>query len=349
MNILHIEDESWDSGIAHYALTLAQEQARRGWQVHFWGQSGSYPCLKAREAKLQVREISRPWLSLHELRRELKARKIQLINAHTGSGHSLAAAAVAGLAIPLVRTRGDARRPSNNALARGLARRTKAYIAANSQIKAQLSEAYPGARVELVFQGISASAPAPLEPSAVIGILGRLDPVKGHEDFIVAAKEAVRTYPKARFLVAGSGSKERIEKLRAWSERLGLKDNVEFLGFVADAADFIARCRIGVVASLESEAVSRAALEWMSQGRPLIATKVGCLPDMIEDDKSGVLAPAGHPGQIALAIKNLLKTPQAAEKMGARGRALFDERFSLKRFADDTETLYADVVRAARR
>src|SRR5207237_208829 len=125
--------------------------------------------------------------------------------------------------------------------------------------------------------------------------LGRLDPVKGHEDFMVAASETLRSVPQARFLAAGTGSSSRMEHLQEWAKKRKIDGSLQYLGYVDDAERFIARCRVGVVASLESEAVSRAALEWLSQGRPVIATRVGCLPDMI-DDSCGVLVPAGHPG-----------------------------------------------------
>lgn len=345
MNIVQIEDEIWDSGIAHYALTLTAELKARGHNVHFWGQQGSIPCAKAREAGLETLEIKNPWLSLPSLRSRLKKQKIQIINAHTGSGHSLAAAAAAGLGIPVVRTRGDARPPTHNALTRALSRKTKAFIAANSHIKEQLDEIFPNARVQLIFQGIApAVKTAPLPDQPTIGILGRLDPVKGHEDFIVAAKEVIRTFPKAKFLIAGRGPEERMLNLKAWAGRLGLSSNVEFLGFVPDAEGFMAGCRIGVVASLGSEAVSRAALEWMAQERPLISTRVGCLPDLIDNEKNGFLVPAGHPGQIAIAVKQLLKNPKEATTMGSLAKKTFDDRFSLKRFADETEKLYAEFI-----
>jgi hypothetical protein len=185
MRILHVEDEIWDSGIAHYALTLAVEQKRRGHEVHFWGAEGSFLTGKAKEAGLEVREVKKAWISFPSLRSYLKKRKIEIVNAHTGSGHSLAAGVAAGLKIPVIRTRGDARLPRSNHLTRALAHRTQAYVAANSRIREQLVEAFPKARVELIFQGLEAPrAVPPLPEEQLVGVLGRLDPVKGHEDFI---------------------------------------------------------------------------------------------------------------------------------------------------------------------
>lgn len=344
MRILHIEDEVWDSGIAHYALTLAGALKSRGHEVLFWGRPGSVPCRKARELGLEVFEVSKPWLSLPRLRAAVRELGVEVINSHTGSAHSLAAAAAAGLKVPVVRTRGDARPPSGNALARALAKRTAAFIAANSVIKAQLEQAYPGSRVEVVFQGLASSELSPLPEDRSVGMVGRLDPVKGHETLINAALRVLAEFPATRFRAAGAGTAERDVLLRETVKKAGLEGTVEFLGFVPSVDGFIKGCRIGVVASLGSEAVSRAALEWMSHGRPLVATRVGCLPDLVEDGVTGILVPPGDSGALADAVTLLFREPGRAAAMGAKARVRFESRFCLDRFADDTERIYRDLL-----
>jgi glycosyltransferase involved in cell wall biosynthesis len=335
VNILHVTDEPWDSGIAHYALTLAGEQFRRGHRVRLWCRPGAPPGAEARRRGLEVRDLERPWLSLAELRRELRSRAIEVINAHTGTGHSLAAAASAGLPVAVVRTRGDARPPEAHALARALARRTTAFIAANTVIRRDLESSFPGSRVELIFQGIASQGAAPEASEPAVGLVGRLDPVKGHDDFIAAASRL----PQARFYAAGGGAPERLTALRK-----AAAGRVEFLGFVPDVSEFMARCRVGVVASTGSEAVSRAAREWMSRGRPLVATRVGCLPDLVEDGRTGILVPPGSPETLAAAVGALLADPAGAREMGSAGRARFERLFSLEKFVASTETLYHDLL-----
>jgi glycosyltransferase involved in cell wall biosynthesis len=106
----------------------------------------------------------------------------------------------------------------------------------------------------------------------------------------------------------------------------------------------LARCRVGVVASVGSEAVSRAALEWMAAGRPVVASRVGCLPDLVIEGETGFLVPPANPRALAQALARFLQEPGLAERMGAAGRRRFDEKFSLGRFADETESLYAQVL-----
>ncbi|MFA6318732.1 MAG: glycosyltransferase family 4 protein [Elusimicrobiota bacterium] len=344
MRILHIEDEVWDSGIAHYALTLAGALKAKGHEVHFWGRPGGVPCVKAREMGLKVLEIGRPWLSLASLRSALKGRGIEVINSHTGSAHCLAVVAAAGLGVPVVRTRGDARPPSADPLARALARRTAAFIAANSLIKAQLQRAYPGALVELVFQGLPAPEPSPLPEDRTVGIIGRLDPVKGHETLIAAVPQILAEFPSSRFRSAGAGTAGRDVLLRDRVAKAGVGGRFEFLGFVPSVDDFIRSCRVGVVASTGSEAVSRAALEWMSHGRPVVASRVGCLPDLVEDGVTGLLVPPGDPAALAEAVNSLFRQPGRTVAMAAKARERFEARFGLARFVDDTERIYRDLL-----
>lgn len=350
MRILQLHDEIWDSGIAHYALTLSEELARRNHQVQFWAPAGSYAARKARELELNVVEIDKPWFNLPRLRRLVQEGEIDVIDAHTGSAQSLAAALAFGTKIPLVRTRGDTRPAASHTLAKFLASRTQAFVAVNSRIHAELSQSFPHARVELVYPGIF-SPPlvmASLLPQTpIVGLLGRLDPVKGHDDLLDAAVILHPKYPEAQFLAAGAdtGKGERQAKLQWQTSYLKLDKAVKFLGHVPDAREFIARCRIGVIASTGSEAVSRACLEWMALGRPVVATKVGCLPDLVLDGQTGFLVPPGQPQALAEALGRLMENPAQAAAMGAKGKERFQQFFTLKRLAAETENLYSELIR----
>ena len=84
MRIVQAHDETWDSGIAHYALTLARGLADRGHQVQFWARKGSFAAQRARALGLVTREIAQGPAELPVLRRALRRKGVQLVNAHTG-------------------------------------------------------------------------------------------------------------------------------------------------------------------------------------------------------------------------------------------------------------------------
>ncbi len=346
MRILHLHDEIWDSGLAHYALFLAQAQQNHGHDVYFWTKRGSFAAKAARAAGLLVRELGGPWAALPGLRRAVKSAGVEIIDAHTGSAHSLAAALAFGRAIAVVRTWADARLPAASFGRRFLARRTALFIGANSPVTAALAAAFPFVRARRVLPGI-ADFPAdlkapPAEP--VVGILGRLDPVKGHDDVLDAAAIVCKRYPKAVFLAAGDGRDERLSKLRWQADVLGLGRNIEFLGRVPDAAQFIDGCSIGLIASRGSEAVSRAALEWMARGRPVVATRVGGLPDLVAHGETGLLIPPRNPQLMAKAVSGLIADPAFARKAGQSGRERFLLHFALDAFAATTQEAYEDAL-----
>ncbi|MDP3544192.1 MAG: glycosyltransferase family 4 protein [Elusimicrobiota bacterium] len=345
MNIIHIEDEPWDSGMAHYALTLAVEQARRGHKLEFWGRVDSPVLAEARRLGLAVRG----WeggaagvLTWGSQRRAADAFAPQVINAHTGSAHVAALVLAAKRRCVVVRTRGDARPPRGGPLARLTASRTGAFIAVNRTLEASLKAAFPGATVARVSQGIAGPGDTPALPGApVAGMVARFDPVKGHETLLDAAARLKGALPSLRVRCAGEG--RLLERLRWQLKPSGLDAIVEFPGRVADQWAFMATCRVGLVPSLGSEAVSRSALEWMAMGRPVIAARVGGLPDLVSDGVTGLLVPPGDSAALAEALSGLLREPGKAEDFGRAGRARWESEFGLASFYESTQKVYDDA------
>ncbi|MDE2510918.1 MAG: glycosyltransferase [Elusimicrobia bacterium] len=266
----------------------------------------------------------------------------QAVNAHTGSAHALALM-IAPKAAAVIRTRGDARPAQATTLTRWSAGRTAFFIAANTVIEAQLKTAFPKTPVRLVAQGISSPDEiAPMPGPPFVGMIARLDAVKGHVVLIDAAQILKTQVPGLRVLCAGEGA--LLERLRWQLAPLGLGDVIRFAGRVADKWAFLSGCRLGVVASVGSEAVSRAALEWMAAGRPLVASRVGGLPDLVEDGFTGLLVPPGDAAALAAAIKTLLDDPARAEMMGRRARERWEENYSLGPFYQNTRKVYDEAI-----
>jgi glycosyltransferase involved in cell wall biosynthesis len=266
----------------------------------------------------------------------------QVIDAHTGSAHILALAAAPRSAV-VIRTRGDARAPQGGLLARLAASRTASFIAANTEIQTRLTKAFPQARVRLVCQGVSGPAtPTPMPGGSHVGMIARFDPVKGHGVLLDAALALKAGIPGLRIVCAGEG--EHLGSLRGRLHSQGLDAVVSFPGHVVDKWAFFSSCRIGVVASTGSEAVSRAALEWMAAGRPLVATRVGGLADLVEDGVTGLLVAPGDAHAMAAALKSLLDEPAHAEAMGIKARDRWLRRFSLEPFYRRTQDVYAEAI-----
>lgn len=332
--------------MAHYAVTLAVEQARNGHRVEFWGRADSPVLTEARRLGLTVRG----WgsgvaglLSLGSQRREAGTFAPRVINAHTGSAHTTALLLAAKRSCAVVRTRGDARLPKSGALTRFVAGRTHAFIAVNRTLETALKTAFPESKVTRVPQGIEGTEAVPALPIApIVGMIARFDKVKGHEILIDAIARLKTKIPGLRVRCAGDG--RLLERLRWQLKPAGLEGIVEFPGRVDDKAAFMAACRIGVVPSLGSEAVSRAALEWMALGRPVIASRVGGLPDLVKDGVTGVLVPPGDSPALAAALSTLLLDATLTESLARAGRESWEREFGLNVFYEATQHVYDEAT-----
>jgi glycosyltransferase involved in cell wall biosynthesis len=207
-----------------------------------------------------------------------------------------------------------------------------------------MEAAFPGSRVGLIPQGIEGPAAAPPLPKGPIaGIIARMDPVKGHAVLLDAALTLKPQVPG--LVVACAGEGPELMRLNWRLKPQGLDGVVRLLGRVPDRWAFIGACRIGVVASIGSEAVSRAALEWMAAGRPLVATRVGGIPDLVAHGTTGLLVPPGDADALAAAVKSLLDDPERAAAMGAAARARWESFFSPGPFFTRTQALYEQALR----
>jgi glycosyltransferase involved in cell wall biosynthesis len=176
----------------------------------------------------------------------------------------------------------------------------------------------------------------------LVGIVGRLVPIKDHRTFVRAAAIVARDHPDATFVVAGDGpDRSSIES----SARQLLGDRVVFLGWVDDLVPLYAALDVVVVTS-RNEGTPVALIEAMAAGRPVVATRVGGVPDVIDDGRTGLLAPAADVPAVAAAISSILQTPNFARNLVRWGREA-SGRFGLDRLADDLAGLYGELLERA--
>jgi glycosyltransferase involved in cell wall biosynthesis len=345
MNIIHVEDEPWDSGIAHYALTLAEAQARSGHHVHFWSLRDSPVLHEAQNRNLHVYPLTNgllKWTQLSAFKKAMEEARPDVVNSHTGSAQALV-----GMILPPgvahVRTRGDARPPKSTPLTRLSLRSTAAFIAANSRIQSQLRVTFPGMTVDCIPQGIFAPpTESPLPSSATLGLIARLDPVKGHEVMIEAATKVISLIPETTFLCAGSGRLH--QSLTDLIAKYSLNEHIRLLGHQPNKWAFLASCRIGLITSIASEAVSRAALEWMASARPIIASDVGGLSDLVEHNVTGLLIKPNDARALADAIMSMLENPLRTQEMGRAARERWEKLFSIQPFMEQTQKSYEKAI-----
>ncbi|MHB1286446.1 MAG: glycosyltransferase [Leptospirales bacterium] len=177
-----------------------------------------------------------------------------------------------------------------------------------------------------------------LEKNAMVfGCVARLSEEKAHRDLLKAYSILRKSYPKSHLVLVGDGP------LRADLERqtreLGVADHVHFSGQRSNIRDYLNLFDVFVLSSIR-ESLPRAAREAMACGLPVIATKVGASREVVKDGYNGFLVPPGNPDQFARAMMHLMFEPQLRTIMGQRSLAMIKERFSLKKWLEDNESVY---------
>lgn len=232
-----------------------------------------------------------------------------------------------------------------------LIRWADAVIAVSDRLKQELVAAgVPAEKITLLRNGIllddyaSTDAGASLrrelglsDDQPVVSIVGRLSPEKGHEVFLLAASAIAADCPDARFLIVGDGPLESALKARA--RELGLADRVIFTGHRSDLASIYGITSVLVISSF-TEGIPNVLLEAFANGKPVVATSVGGVPEVLQHGHTGWLVSPGDHAAIADRVVALLKNPHERSTMGAAGRRLIEDRFSFIHRTRALEDLY---------
>ena len=178
------------------------------------------------------------------------------------------------------------------------------------------------------------------ENSLIVGTVGRLVPIKGPAFLIEAAKLIVPKYPSTLFIFTGDGHLK--QELKKKTLEMGIEDNIIFLGWRDDVARIISIYDILVLPSL-NEGMGRVLVEAMALGKPIVASDIGGIPDLITHGKNGFLVPPKSPELLAKYIQILIEKKERRESMGQTGKknAL---NFSRESMVERITALYKELL-----
>jgi glycosyltransferase involved in cell wall biosynthesis len=372
LTILHLAANRWWTGSADPTIQLVGALGARGHQVFLGVSPGDRFEAKAREAGLDLVQGLRLRARLapldfagdaRRLTRLVREHNVDVIHAHHSHDHWLAvivARLVGGARPPVVRTFHNVRAVKGGAGGRLLSARTAAAFAVSRQIEARCRlTQVAGGRVfwtpgvaDLPRFGDGADGQAirdefKVGDAPVIVSVARLAPNRGHELLLAAFRELLVSAPTARLLLVGKGeTRGRLEQLVA---ELGLTQHVTFTGYrdrdlpsVLAAADCFALMAAG------SDDSCRAALEAMAAGRPVVARRVGALPETVAHGETGLLVDDDTPAGVAGALRAILGDPVRARAMGLAGRRRAETEFSPERSVETVEAAYRQVLEEPR-
>lgn len=197
-----------------------------------------------------------------------------------------------------------------------------------------------------------------LSPDApLVGAVARIDPWKGLDVFVRAAGRIRAGRPEARFVIAGrpGESPEEIaheRDLRRLSRDLGLESHLFFLGFRPDGTEVIRQLDLLLIPSLvlrtpggvKSEGFGRVAAEALGVGTPVVAARAGGLPEILDHGRAGVLVPPGDAEALAAAALSLLRDGERRQALVRRGKARFEECFTVERHVQQIVQVYEEVL-----
>lgn len=202
---------------------------------------------------------------------------------------------------------------------------------------------YPGRDSGLTRQERSArrSALGALPDDFVLVYLARFYPEKAHENLLASFRLILERHPRARLWLPGTGP--ALDSIKALSRQMGLDERVDFPGFQPDPDGLLAAADLQVHPS-DDEGVALAICAGMNAGLPIIASRVGGLPEILRDGYSAVLIPPRSPEVLANEVCRLIDDPAEAARLGANARHFIRTDYSLDTATRKLEQVYRSML-----
>jgi glycosyltransferase involved in cell wall biosynthesis len=174
----------------------------------------------------------------------------------------------------------------------------------------------------------------------VVGFVGWLLPIKGPEYLLKAMEYIWQEHPEASLVFVGKGDLD--VDLRAQALQVSANGRVKFLGWREDIHEIMPIFDMLVLPSL-NEGMGRVLVEAMAAGKPVVASRVGGIPDLVRHGETGYLVPPADEKALADGVKKILNDPERARLMGQRGKE-FCQQFSLEAMIEKLDDLYSDLI-----
>ncbi len=374
MRILITSNVRWWNAEAAYAATLARELLNAGHKVWVLTLPNSLNETKLRSWNLPIitdipLSSSNPWQLWQAYRRLqslIEEQQIQVVNAHRSEGFPLLVLLRQRLkSFALIRTRGTTRPLRDHWLNRKLHEDwIESVIVPAQVIASQLRQVLnlPSERLQVIYypvnpssidsQGESEAQQSRLEcldrlgiprHCRVIGIVGRIRPVKGQRILLKSFATLRKRFPDIVLLMLYRDTNETEAEWQGLLQDLvesNLQQSVYLYGYREDVLEIMRHTDIGVVSSVDSEVICRVAVEFFSVGTPVVAFPTGALPEIIQDGVTGRIAKDKSAEALAEILEWMLESPERIAEFGKNARQQSLERFDPNKLLEQTLSVY---------
>jgi glycosyltransferase involved in cell wall biosynthesis len=369
INILHIYQNSKIGGVQQQLLSLLKAYNRERFNPIFC-------CLGPKqEMGKEIEGIGIEFISLNKLRynrfspgivlelhRLMKIKQIHVVRTHRYRSNLYGRLAAFSSGVPVIiasvheNYRTD-KRPNRRIMNRILSKITDKIVAVSEDVKEDIIryDRIDPSKLQVIPNGIDVERFNPEkntsnirkefpleEDDIVIGFIGRIVPAKGLEYLLNALPYLKEEFKSIKLLIIGEGS--LVEKLKEKAKKNNIFDNILFTGVRRDIPEILASIDIFVMPST-AEGLPNSLLEAMAMGKPVVATEVGGIPELIKNGRSGLLVPPKNPEALATAIRDLISNDQLAAKMGQAARNFVMNNHSIVKIAQKWQTLYLSILR----
>lgn len=370
MKIIQILNSPNWSGASNYCIQVSHELIKLGHQVLLLTEPGK-PAFRAEKAGIPIDTTIRlnhrnPILYVHAMKRMkqiFRQFRPDIISSHINEGAWMAGM-IAKKYCPeaiVARVRTDIDPPKGHFINRYVHHHWTDHLVVGSMLHKKLCQQildYELEKISVVYGGVDSERfnaakykersfrreinAAPDE--ILVGMVARLDPVKGHEYAIAAMQKLLTSKARFRFVCLGYENERSFSWLHEQAQKAGLGERLVSFGLRKDLPEVIADMDLGLITSIGSEANSRAALEFMASGKPVVGTAVGVIPELISDGEQGFIVEPKSPAPTAAALKKLIENPVLRQKLGQQAREKVLQNFSLTKFGKVMESVYLRLL-----
>lgn len=368
LTIYHTEASTGWGGQEIRILTEMQVLRARGHSLGLIAYPGAAILARAREAGFPVFEVAMrgplDLVAAARVARLLRRAGVQILNTHSSVDAWVGGWAARCLGIPIVRTRHLAIPVQRNPLSPRVYDWMADHVVTTGDRARELIMAQAGlppGRLSTIPTGVDLGRfdPTRANPdrlrrelgldagTRLVGVVAVIRTYKGHSILFQAlAAPPLRGRP-LHLIIAGASFAEKTSMLRDEAVRLGVGPQVTFLGHREDVEDILAACDVVALPSIRDEGVPQVILQALALGRAVVASDVGGIRQVVQDNVTGLLVPAEDPQALGTAVARLLDDPDLAASLGGAGRRMVHLSYGVERMGEAMEAVYRSLVSRA--